>query len=89
MVAPSLFVVEPVAQQHTELIAFLLDIVGNVVDVEKHGLVVVAPQGGEHRLSYLMTIDGQLVETQSADAQLGVLDSLPGLEAASQNDAAS
>ena len=88
VVAPALLIVKAVAQQHTELVVAGCQLLGDVVGVEEYRLVVVAPVGGKLRMAYLPAVQRQLVETESADAQLGMLYGLEGLERPAQHDAA-
>ena len=66
----ALLVIEAVAQQHGKAVLPFLQLFRYVVGVIPYRLVVVAPQRGKHRLAYLLSIDGKLIETQSTNLRL-------------------
>ena len=86
MVTAALLVVETVAQQYTELVGAQLHHSGDIKDVEEYRLVIIAPMWGKLGVTDLVTVQSQLVESQSTDAQLGFLDGTKGSECPSKND---
>ena len=87
MIAASLLVEEAVAEEDAQLVVACCHLSGHVVDIEEYGLVIVAPMGGELGFPHLLTVDGGFVESETADAQFGMLDGSQRFERTAQDDA--
>ena len=72
-IASALYVIEAVAQHHSDGIASLLQVGSHIVRIEPHALVVIRNQGSELALPYLPAVQGELIKSQTADRSNGFL----------------
>ena len=70
---------------HTSLEG-LFQLLGDIIDIIEDTLVVVAPKRCKYGITHFLTVDGQLIETQSTDIEGGPFQTVTDTEVAFQVD---